>query len=170
MAMRGTTNRFGRADVRAGRRRQRALTGLAILAAVLLALAGPAPAAPAAVAQLTAGPITPDTAGKVQEVARIGRGRTNGVMAWLPSGIAVSSKLGIYLYDPATLAQVGFQGSQTWADVVGAAWADVIAFSPDGQTVATERPDGLSLWRMADGAPVADSRLLARRTDRGGRQ
>ncbi len=84
--------------------------------------------------------ISPQNAGRVAQLARWGKGTVNRV-AWSPDGrlLAVASSLGIYLYDAQTLEEVRFIETDSWVASV--------AFSPDGQTLASESWDGtVRLW------------------------
>ena len=90
--------------------------------------------------------ISPQNAAQVVELARWGKGTVNKI-ALSPDGhlLVVASSVGIYLYDARTLEEVRFIETNIWVNSV--------AFSPDGQTLASGAGDGtVRLWRVADGA------------------
>lgn len=90
--------------------------------------------------------ISPETAERVVQLARWGKGMVNQV-AWSPDGrlLAVASSLGVYIYNAETLEEVRFIQSD--------AWVSSVAFSPDGQTLASGSWDTtVRLWRVADGS------------------
>ncbi|MCE2451113.1 MAG: PD40 domain-containing protein, partial [Candidatus Latescibacteria bacterium] len=63
---------------------------------------------------------------------RLGKGRLSGNIAYSPDGtrLAVASSIGIWLYDTATHQEVALlTGHNLWG------WS--VAFSPDGQTIAS---------------------------------
>jgi WD40 repeat protein len=76
-----------------------------------------------------AGKITVANAASVVEVARWGKGPANSVR-FSPDGsiLAVSSPIGVYFYDPATLQEIRHIDTQ--------ATAGDLAFSPDGKSIA----------------------------------
>lgn len=96
--------------------------------------------------------ITADNIGQVVEVGRLGKGNL-GAIAYSPDGrlLAVSSRVGIWLYDSETLAVVShLEGKEGGS----------IAFSPDGTMLASggsgfwadSEVSAVRLWRVADGA------------------
>lgn len=90
-------------------------------------------------------PISVDSAARVEEVARWGRGLLNSV-AWSPDGstLAVGSSLGAYLYEAETLEAI------TLLYVGGG--VGPVAFSADGQLMAMALSKGLvQLWSVVDG-------------------
>ncbi|MCC6190762.1 MAG: WD40 repeat domain-containing protein, partial [Anaerolineales bacterium] len=117
----------------------RRLTLLALLTALTgLVLAG----ASAAVAARSSPPPTGET---VIELAVTGVDRANA-LAYSPDGrwLAVGASTGLLLYDARTLAEQRF--------IPTGAWVRSLAFSADGQLLATGSYDEVvRLWRVADG-------------------
>jgi WD40 repeat protein/tetratricopeptide (TPR) repeat protein len=89
--------------------------------------------------------ITPENAERVTQLARWGQGMLYG-MALSPDGslLAVATSLGIYLHDATTLDQVRL--------IQTGVWIFSVAFSPDGQMLASGADDGTTqLWQVSDG-------------------
>ena len=73
---------------------------------------------------------------------RFGKGRLSGSIAYSPDGtrLAVASGIGIWLYDTATYQEVALLSGHAFA-------VYSVAFSPDGQTIASGNSDGtVRLW------------------------
>jgi WD40 repeat protein/tRNA A-37 threonylcarbamoyl transferase component Bud32 len=90
-------------------------------------------------------PISPGSAKRVVPLAQWGKGTANEI-AWSPndSFLAVASSTGIYLYDSQTLREVNFIKTEAWV------WS--VAFSPDGEILASVLSDEtVRLWRVSDG-------------------
>lgn len=90
--------------------------------------------------------ISPENAGRVSQLARLGWGEVTGI-AYTPDGrrLAVATSAGIGLYDAQTLTLERFTETQ--------AQVEAIAFAPDGATLAAGLADyTVRLWRVADGA------------------
>lgn len=90
--------------------------------------------------------ISADTAEQVVELARWGKGSIRD-LTWSPDGgmLAVSSPLGIYLYDSQTLDEEVFFQTNNFGLIVG--------FSPDGKYLASADFYGnVKLWRVSDGS------------------
>jgi len=84
--------------------------------------------------------ISASNAGRVTQLARWGKGSIAEIV-WSAGGnhLAVASSIGIYFYDAQTLQEIRF--IETTAPV----WS--VAFSPDGQTLASGSHDGtVRLW------------------------
>ena len=91
-------------------------------------------------------PITPENANQVSQVGQMGKGSIKQVV-YSPSGqlLAVASSIGIYLYDSRDLSQIRFIDTGFWINSV--------AFSPDGQTLASGSTDNtIQLWNVSDGS------------------
>ena len=73
---------------------------------------------------------------------RLGKGRLSGSIAYSPDGtrLAVASEIGIWLYDTTTHQEVALLTGHTFA-------VTSVAFSPDGQTIASASSAGeVRLW------------------------
>ena len=73
---------------------------------------------------------------------RLGKGRLSGSIAYSPDGtrLAVASEIGIWLYETATHQEVALLTGHAFA-------VFSVAFSPDGQTIASGNSDGtVRLW------------------------
>jgi WD40 repeat protein len=83
--------------------------------------------------------ITPENAGQIVELKRWGDG-TRRNLAWSPDGrqLAVSSSIGIYLYDTKT------NKIDRYIDTGG--WVDYVGYSPDGHTLASTSSGEIDLW------------------------
>ena len=80
---------------------------------------------------------------------RIGKG-TLGEIAYFPDGtrFAVATSIGIWVYDSITGKELHQLSDHTNG-------VDIIRFSPDGNTIATESPDGsLYLWNTNTGSHI----------------
>lgn len=79
-------------------------------------------------------------------IARLGKGRIIDIK-YAPDGahFAVSSTIGIWLYDAHTYSETALLTGHTWE-------ASAVAFSPDGKTLASaHRDDPLRLWDVHTG-------------------
>lgn len=121
---------------------------------IQLSVAGQPPAGPQAaptlttpVDEATAGSIRPDTADRVVELGRWGRGPVRAI-SYSPDGreIAFVTSLGVYVHDAQTLDLSRFFAA-------GSDWYSV-AFSPDGSLLAWASEEGVDLLRVADGRLV----------------
>jgi WD40 repeat protein len=92
-------------------------------------------------------PIRPDNATRLTQVARLGKGRTND-FAWSPDGksLVAATPLGLYFYDPATLAERQF--------IPAGSPALAVAIAPDGATIAAAQENFIQVWVVADGRPL----------------
>ena len=81
--------------------------------------------------------------------ARLGKGGITGNIAYSPDGrrLAVTSYIGIWLYDARTYAEVNLIGRHTRI-------AYSVAFSPDSATLAVGYYDALRLWDASNGKHV----------------
>src|SRR5260370_19114431 len=104
----------------------------------------------------SSGMISPANVGSLVQLARWGK--EQGVMGqaiFTPDGksIAIATSLGIYLFDPASLAQ------RSWIETSGA--VNVFQFSPDGRTLAvaleTDK-DNIQLLNPNDGTTISTIR------------
>jgi WD40 repeat protein/serine/threonine protein kinase len=126
------------------------------LFAVVSALTAPRPTAernpPADDVSLAGAPvpahptlITPGSAARITQLARWGRGKLNA-LALAPDGqtLALATDIGIYVYDAISRQETRFipTDARVWS----------VAFTPDGQTLASGGSDDLvRLWRVANG-------------------
>lgn len=107
---------------------------------------------PTAVATLPADlpVIAPENAAGLVQLARFGRGRIESI-AWSPDGatFAVAGPAGVYLYDAATLQEIGAFASEEQGAIYGA------RFSPYGDVLALLRCTAgncfVELWQTAGG-------------------
>jgi WD40 repeat protein len=79
--------------------------------------------------------------------ARLGKGAITGNVQYSPDGtlLAVSSSIGVWLYDVDTHEEVNLLTGHT-------AWVSCVAFSPDGQTLASGSWDRtIRLWNPHTG-------------------
>ena len=79
---------------------------------------------------------------------RLGKGRLSGSISYSPDGtrLAVASDIGIWLYDTATHQEVALLTGHTYR-------LTIVAFSPDGQTIAgASRDNTILLWDAHTGA------------------
>lgn len=88
--------------------------------------------------------INPENATQVTQLARWGGGYIKEIV-YSPDGtiLAVTSSIGIYLYDVASLAEVRFIESED--EVSG------VTISPDDATLAFGLGDTIRLWQVSDG-------------------
>jgi len=98
-----------------------------------------------------AGAITAENAGRVQQLARWGRGfpRTVG---YVDEGrrLVVVSSVGVTWYDSESLEEQGYLADGDWSF-----WK--AALSPNGEMLASGAYDGsVRVWRLSDGARMAD--------------
>ena len=89
--------------------------------------------------------VTADTASRMVEVARLGKGVSNQI-AFSHDGtrMALASSIGVYMYDARTLEEEWFV--ETDAKIYS------VAFSPDGETLASGSGKMVRLWRASDGS------------------
>lgn len=90
--------------------------------------------------------ITSENVSNLKEVARFGRGRISGEVAYSPNGrvLAVGTSNGVYLYDANTLKVIRLLDSQTWITR--------LAFSPNNQLLATnDDSNNVQLWNIEAG-------------------
>lgn len=89
-------------------------------------------------------PISPENAGRLAELARLGNGAAGEVILSPDGGLlAVASSLGVYVYDAVTLHIIRLL--ETDDRVVG------LDFSPDGTTLAVGLAGQVQLWWAPDG-------------------
>jgi WD40 repeat protein len=90
--------------------------------------------------------ISPESTDQMAELTRLGKGVLERT-AYAPDGslLAVASSLGVYLYDAETMNQVQFFETR--------AWANDVAFSPDGVLLAiATRDNEIQLRQVSGGA------------------
>ena len=106
-------------------------------------------------------PITPDNAGLVVLLDRLGTGALQD-MVWLPDGgtVVAAYQSGLGIYDAGT-----FQERQM---IPSYGWKADLASSPDGRCLAMIAGDGVQLWDLSTGqrvhtlaAPSGGARLIA---------
>lgn len=90
--------------------------------------------------------VSPQNVDRLKQVAQFGSGVLTDV-AFSPEGknLAIASSLGIRIYDAEKLLETRF--------ITTSAYVESVAFSPDGQVIASGSEDGrIQLWRLSDGA------------------
>ena len=90
-----------------------------------------------------------NTAAHIQMLSRMGTGTVYDVV-WSPDGkfLAVSTGIGVYLYDAVTIKQIRFFNLDK---IVSA-----MAFSPDGMALAIARNGRVSLWNARSGYKISE--------------
>ena len=86
--------------------------------------------------------------------ARLGKGTITGNIQYSPDGslLAVASSIGVWLYDAETHQEINLLAGHT-------AQVSVVAFSPDGNTLASGSRDGtIRLWNPHTGEHIASAR------------